>query len=124
MAKRQAIVRKSDGLIVNVVISPDTGFPFELPPEYEVIDAPEGQGLELGNEVDTTQPSRPVKRNLQREEADVLTQLKLIRDRNPAERARLEDMHAKIRQKAQANIEEARREFESLVLKLRPKGGV
>ena len=119
MVKRQAIVRKSDGLVMNVVISPDEGFPFILPEGFEVIDAPEGQGLELGNEVDTTVPTRPVKRNLRREEADVLTQLGQARD--PEEKARLEGQLTAIRQKAQANLVEARSEFESLLTKLKPK---
>jgi hypothetical protein len=79
MAKRQAIVRKSDGMIINVIVSPDEGFPFDYDTaNYEVIDAPFNEGKEIGNHVDLSKPDKPVIRDKLKEEPQLMQQLQDI----------------------------------------------
>jgi hypothetical protein len=135
MVRRQAIVRKSDGMIINVIISPDEGFPFDYDTaNYEVIDAPFGEGKEIGNIVDLSKPNKPVIRDKLKEEPQLIQQLQDIdtqlQNRNipdnvkaqlQQQRADIQSRLDTIRQEREQGYPEARAEFERFVQTLKPK---
>jgi hypothetical protein len=135
MARRQAIVRKSDGMIINVIISPDEGFPFDYDTaNYEVIDAPFNEGKEIGNIIDLSKPNKPVIRDKLKEEPQLMQQLQDIdaQLQNPnmpenvktqiqQQRADIQSKLNAIRQEREQGYPEALQEFEKFARTLKPK---
>jgi hypothetical protein len=113
---RMAIVRRSDGLIINVVeVDPDIGLPFQLPDEYELIDAPYGMGYEIGNNVDVAKPGKPVSVDLLRKASELATALWGVR---PEVAETLKEELRLLLDEMSRRVEECRREFEKLILRV------